>query len=157
MKITLCASIAFYDQMIEVQKKLEQLGHEVKLPPSEFKDQNGSVITEKEFYAKRKTETDDTSWVWDEKEKAMRLHFQKVEWSDAILVLNYDKNGIANYIGGNTLLEMGLAFYLGKKIFLFNGIPAISYKEEILGLKPIVIGQDLTKIDLIFFQYGNVI
>lgn len=29
--------------------------------------------------------------------------------SDAILVLNYDKKGIKNYIGGNTLMEMGFA------------------------------------------------
>lgn len=74
------------------------------------------------------------------------MHFKKIEWSDAVLVLNYDKNDIANYIGGNTFLEIGIAFYLGKKIYLFNDIPEISYKEEILGMKPVVIFEDLSKI-----------
>jgi hypothetical protein len=76
----------------------------------------------------------------------MRKHFAKVEESDAILVVNPDKNDIAGYIGANTLIEMGLAYYLRKKIFLLNDIPEISYKEEILGVKPQVIHGDFDKI-----------
>lgn len=146
MKITICGSIAFYDEMLEIKKKLEQLGHLVKLPPFEVKDENGIMIPIKEYYSRRKSETDDTSWIWDRKEEAMRMHFQKVEWSDAVLILNHDKNNILNYVGANTLLEMGLAFHLNKKLFLLNDIPEISYKEEILGMKPIIINNDLTKI-----------
>ena len=56
------------------------------------------------------------------------------------------KDGKKNYIGGNTLMEMGLAFFLKKKIFLLNQIPELSYKEEILGVKPILINGDLNKI-----------
>ena len=138
--------MAFYDEMLEVREKLEMLGHQVKLPLFEVKDENGNMIPVKEYYTLRKTEKDDTSWIWDMKEFAMKLHFQKVEWSDAILVLNYTKNNILNYVGANTLLEMGLAFHLNKKLFLLNAIPEISYNEEILGMKPIVIKQDLTKI-----------
>ena len=104
------------------------------------------MIPVKEYYSKRKAETNDTSWIWDRKEQAMKLHFQKVEWSDAVIILNYDKNNIPNYVGANTLLEMGLAFHLNKKLFLFNDIPNIGSKEEILGMKPILINQDLTKI-----------
>ena len=117
MNITICGSIAFYDQMFDIKNKLERLDHQVKLPPSEIEDKDGNKISVQEYYSQRKTETDDQSWVWDKKSKAMRMHFQKVQWSDAILVLNYDKNDIPNYIGANTLLEMGLAFYLNKKIF----------------------------------------
>lgn len=146
MKITICGSIAFYDEMLDVMKKLELLGHQVKLPLIEIKDGNGKMVPIKEYYFQRKTETDDTSWIWDRKEEAMRWHFQKVEWSDAILILNYDKNNISNYVGANTLLEMGLAFHLRKKIFLLNGIPEISYKEEIRGMKPTVINNDLNRI-----------
>jgi hypothetical protein len=60
--------------------------------------------------------------------------------------LNYDKNNVKGYIGANTLLEMGLAFHLRKKIFLLNRIPEIGYKEEILGMGPFVIDGDLGKI-----------
>lgn len=73
-------------------------------------------------------------------------YFEKVNWSDAILVLNYDKNNIIGYIGGNTLMEIGVAFFLKKKIYLLNLIPEISYKEEIIGMKPIIINGDLSII-----------
>ena len=76
----------------------------------------------------------------------MRKHFDKVAWSDAILVLNYDKNKIEGYVGANTLMEMGLALHLNKRIYLLNPMPEISYKEEILGMKPIIINGDLSKI-----------
>lgn len=147
MNITICGSIAFYAEMLEIKEKLEQLGHQVKLPPFEVKDENGNLISVKQYYAKRKAETDDASWIWDRKEEAMRVHFQKVEWCDAVLILNYDKNKILNYVGANTLMEMGLAFYLNKKLFLLNDIPDIDCKEEILGMKPRVIDSDLEKIN----------
>lgn len=96
MIITICGSIAFYDEMLYTKKKLEQLGHLVQLPPLEIPDENGKMISIKEYYTKRKTETDNTSWIWNKKEEAMKFHFKKVAGSDAILVLNYDKNDIPN-------------------------------------------------------------
>ena len=146
MNITLCGSIAFYDEMLEIKEKLEQLNHHIKLPPFEIKDKNGNMIPVIEYYSKRKIETNPTSWIWDRKKESMKLHFQKIEWCDAVLILNYDKNNIPNYIGANTLIEMGLTFHLNKKIFLFNNIPKMNYTEEILGMKPTIINQDLTKI-----------
>ncbi|MFA4998532.1 MAG: hypothetical protein WC514_00695 [Candidatus Paceibacterota bacterium] len=147
MKITICGSIAFYNKMLEIKEQLEGLGYEVDLPPSKIKDGQGKIITVTEYYDLRKSSTNNDNWVWDRKEEAIKEHFDKVEWSDAILVLNYDKNNIKGYIGGNVLIEMGLALYLGKKIYLLKDIPEISYKEEILGMKPVVLGGDLTKIN----------
>jgi nucleoside 2-deoxyribosyltransferase len=146
MKITLCGSIAFFDDMDKIKKQLESLGHEVKLPPYEIKDDTGKMISVKEYYKKRKSETKDTSWIWERKKEAMKNHFNKVEWCDAILVLNYTKNNILNYIGANTLMEMGLALHLNKPIYLLNSIPEISYQEEILGMKPIIIDNNLELI-----------
>lgn len=146
MKITLCGSIAFIDEMDAARKKLEALEHEVKLPPLEIEDGKGKLIPVKEYYAIRKAANDDHAWVWKRKAEAIHNHFDKVAWSEAILVCNYEKNGIDGYIGANTLLEMGLAFYLDKPIFLFSPIPEISYKEEILGMGPIIINGDLKKI-----------
>lgn len=150
MKITLCGSIAFYGEMEEIKVKLEKLGHEVKLPPSQVPDENGVMIPVKKYYEIRKMaekeKGSDDRWIWDLKEKAMRNHFDKVVWADAVLITNFDKNGIKDYVGANTLLEMGLAFHSKKKIYLLNPIPEISYKEEILGMKPAVINGDLGKI-----------
>lgn len=146
MRITICGSIAFHDEMDTVKKQLEGMGHEVKIPPYEVQDEDGNWIPVKEYYKLRKeTETED-GWIWERKKEAIMAHFIKVEWSDVILVLNYTKNNILNYIGANTLLEMGLAFYLHKPIYLLNPIPEISYKEEILGMMPVVIDRDLDKI-----------
>ena len=144
MKITICGSIAFIDQMLATQKKLEELGHEVKIPPYQIMDDNGKLIPAKEYYAMRKQASDDAGWIWERKGEAIKNHFDKVIWSDAILVLNYDKNSIANYIGPNTFLEIGLAFHARKKIFLLNPIPEIIYKEEMLGMKPTIINGDFS-------------
>jgi len=150
MKITLCGSIAFHDEMKEIQNKLEALGHEVDLPPSEVPDENGVMIPVKKYYEIRKLaekqKGSDDNWIWDLKEVAMKNHFKKVAWADVVLIANFSKNNIENYVGANTLLEMGLAFHLGKKIYLSNPIPEMSYKEEILGMKPIVINGNFSNI-----------
>lgn len=70
----------------------------------------------------------------------MRGHFDEVARGDAVLVLNYEKHGVQNYIGGNVLMEMALAFYLKKPIFIINEVPKESaFLEEIIGLGPIVL------------------
>lgn len=146
MKITLCGSIAFIDEIDAIKNKLEGLGHEVKLPPLEVMDKNNQPIPAKEYYLARKTTAETSGWIWDRKEEAMRAHFDKVAWSDAIVVVNPRKNMIDGYIGANTLMEMGLAFHLRKPIYLMYQIPEISYKEEILGVRPIMISGDLSRI-----------
>ena len=79
--------------------------------------------------------------------KEIHIHaFNLIKESDAVLVVNVDKNDIKNYIGGNTLLEMGFAHVLNKKIFLLNNIPDISYKDELRAMQPIVLNNDLSKI-----------
>jgi len=71
-----------------------------------------------------------------------------IKKSDAILVLNYDRKGIKNYIGGNTLMEIGFAHVLEKKIFLMNPIPDIEYyRSEIEAVRPVIIEQDSDKIN----------
>ena len=67
--------------------------------------------------------------------------------SDAILVLNFDKKGIVNYIGGNTLMEIGFAHVNDKKVFLLNEVPEVSYTDEILAMYDVILNGDLTKIE----------
>lgn len=137
MKIAICGSMKFHEKMREVKKKLEEMGHNVYVPKSiELMDTVGYVHPEgDEEKVQAKIEHD-----------FIRAHFKKIEESDAILVLNYDKKGIVNYIGGNTFLEMGLAYWLNKKIFLLNPIPEMDYLTEMYALQPIVINGDLSKM-----------
>lgn len=146
MKIAICGSIAFYQEMQQLGKELTALGHQVKMPPAFVKGKDGNRLAVADYYKLRKTAGVKPAWISQRKAKAIRDHFAKIEWSDAVLVLNYTKNNIANYIGGNTLLEMGLAFHLKKKIYLLNNIPKISYEEEIRGMQPLVIGGKLDQI-----------
>ena len=76
----------------------------------------------------------------------IRGYFEEIKSSDAVLAVNEDKNGILNYIGGNTFLEIGFAHVLDKKIYLLNDIPEVSYKAEIIAMQPIVLNGDLKKI-----------
>jgi hypothetical protein len=146
MKITICGSVAFNEKAFSVKKELEELGHEVRIWPSEVKDQQGNLIPIEEYYQVRKKAGENEKWVWERKAEAVMNHFNKVSWSEAILVLNYDKKEIKGYIGGNTLMEMGIAFFLKKKIYLLNEIPEMPYKEEILGVKPILLNGKLEDI-----------
>ena len=150
MIITICSSIKFWPQIVEVKKQLEDLGHEVLIPPHEVENKEGEMIPVEEYYRLRKEMIDrgeSIDWVWERKEQAIKWHLEKVNKADVILVLNLDKNDIPNYIGGNTLLEAGVAFWLKKPIYLYNPIPEnISYFEEIRGMRPIVINRDLNLI-----------
>jgi len=138
MIITICGSMQFSEQMLEVKKKLEQQGHQT-IVPSTTNQYVGKSAEEK---------TKLTLYEKNEKD-AIKDHWEKIKVSDAILVLNYDKKGISNYIGGNTMLEIGFAHVLNKKIFLLNPIPEIEfYKSEIIAVKPIVINGKLENINL---------
>jgi hypothetical protein len=146
MKITICGSIAFFDEMLKIKQELENLGNTVKIPPTQIPDNTGKLISVTEYYKIRNEETDEKSWVWDTKTIAIKKHFNKIVNSDCILVLNYTKNEIKNYIGANTFLEMGLALHLDKPIYLLNNLPIQDNKEELLGMKPIIINNNLKLI-----------
>jgi len=136
MKITICGSMQFYQEMGQIQMLLEEMGHTV-LVPKDFLvvEQNESLMANDEERITVKIEHD-----------FIREHFTKIQEGDVILVLNYEKKGILGYIGGNTFLEMGHAFGLGKKIYLLSPIPDMDYKVEMHAMQPIVLNGDLTKI-----------
>ena len=139
MKITLCGSITFISQMLEAKTALEKMGHEILVPLSAERGES------KDFWsAFRSSNLQEFASV---KADRMRIHFNKVKTTDAILVLNYDKNDKKNYIGPNTFLEMAIAFDSSKQIFVLNEIPANCPEyEEIISMKPTVIGGNLELI-----------
>lgn len=153
MKITLCGSIAFYEQMEELKNKLEDKGHEVYIPllsNEAPREMGGGKKIYFGQYIEDKGGIDTFNQgheIWDLKEKAIQDHFEKIEWCDAILVANYEKNGLEGYISGNTLIEIGLSFYLKKKIYILNSVSSkLSYKQEIYGMKPIFLEGDLSSL-----------
>lgn len=136
MKIAICTSMIFTEEMLRVKKDLESLGHVVFV--SGFS---------KAYVGKTEKQKEKLTLFHKNNKDAIREFWKKIKKADAILVLNYTRRGIENYIGGNTLMEIGFAHVLGKKIFLMNPIPEIIYyKSEIEAVKPIIISGDLTKI-----------
>jgi hypothetical protein len=127
----------FHMEMRDTQKQLQEKGYTVLVPKSiELMDTIGYIhptIDEAKVAAKIQHDF-------------IKEHFRKIEKSDVILVLNYDKKGIKNYIGGNTFLEIGLAYWLGKKIYLLNPIPDMDYLTELHAMQPVILNGHLDAI-----------
>ncbi len=139
MKIAIIGSSHFCKKMVEYRDKLKALGHECELHEHYVARASGQM---KDLWERMQKEHAKVKIEYD----YFKYYYNEIINSDAVLVLNFDKNEIKNYIGGNTLIEMGQAYVNNKKIFLLNTIPDMQYKEEIEALQPVVINNDLGKI-----------
>ncbi|MFC1623655.1 hypothetical protein ACFL05_00865 [Patescibacteria group bacterium] len=135
MKIFICASKHLYDYIPDVKNKLEEIGHEITLP---------NCFDDPMMEERIKSENPEQHSCF--KSEMLRKQEQKVKNNDAVLVMNYEKKGQENYIGGATFLEIFKAFELGKKIYLMNPIPQNIFEDELKGMSPVVIFEDLTKV-----------
>lgn len=136
MTITICGSMQFHKEMIDAEDALEKRGFRVLIPSGAYdKSKNEFYAGSEEEKISFKVEND-----------LIREHFRNIDQSDAILVLNYKKKGIYGYVGGNTFLEMGHAFSLGKKIYILFSIPHMDYKVEMESMLPIVLDGNLSRL-----------
>jgi predicted RNA-binding protein with PUA domain len=136
MKIVVCGSMTFSREMVEAEKKLAQRGHEIILP------RHTKEYVEMKLAEERHEESVKNKL----SEDLIRRYFDEIKDGDAILVINCERHGVKNYIGGNSLLEMGFAHVLNKKIFLLNSIPEMGYKDEIIAMQPTILNGELEKI-----------
>lgn len=143
MKIVICGSIEFTPKIKEVADILTKWGHEVDIPLTSQQIINGELTLEE--FKKEKQQNGDGAFR-KIKDNVIKRYYDIIKTSDVILVLNLEKNGKANYIGGNTFLEMGFAYVLGKQIYLYGNIPETSYTDEIVAMQPFVLNEDLSKI-----------
>lgn len=136
MKIIISGSISAADEITKVKRELEKMGHEVEVPKG-VKDKKLRRI-KAEYKEKAGVKI---------KHDLIRGHYEKMELSDAVLIVNPEKNSIPGYIGGNTLIEMAFAHILKKKLFCLYSLPNLSYTSEILAMRPIVLNGELSKIE----------
>lgn len=139
MRITICGSVKLAGKLVETYKNLEALGHEPMMHKLMFGIADGSAKELIEDISKNHAEA-------KRKNDFIRWWHDCIKSGDAILVCNFEKNGVANYIGGNTLMEIGFAHVNNKKVFLMNPIPNVSYKDEIEAMTDVIINGDLSKI-----------
>ena len=135
MKIFIVCSKYIYEKIPPIKESLEKSGHIVTTPNSfhdPFKEEEMKKVGAEEH----------KEW----KSGMLRLQKQKVLDNDAVLVLNMEKNGMPNYIGGATFIEIYQAFDSGKKIFFYNPLPENFLTDELLAMDPVVINCDLDLI-----------
>lgn len=134
MKITICGSMTFAQEMLFYKEVLEKMGH-IAWVPEDAEDYIAGRING-DFAFRRTLQRG-----------YMKKHFEKIDASDAILVLNFSKNSTEHYIGANTFLEMGVAFRRGIAIFLINPVPDNPYlQDEIAAMQPHVLLGDLGRL-----------
>lgn len=137
MKIALCHSMQFAEKVKAVQEEFAKMGHQAF--PSSFNEKYLGLNDEEKEALKLEHKYN---------HDAIREHWHVIRDCDVVLVLNYDKNGIKGYIGGNSFLEMGFAYIQKKPIYLLNPQPEIPYYDtEIKAMRPVVIYGNLSKIN----------
>ena len=135
MKIFIVCSKHFYDKLERVAVLLKDKGHEITYPNSyddPFKEERLKAMSKEEH----------VKW----KRVMLKKDKENIEPQDAILVLNFEKKGIPNYIGGATFLEIYKAFELDKKIFFYNPLPNCSFTDELKAVDPIIINGNLEMV-----------
>ena len=95
--ITLCGSLKFQKEMMEIAEKVALEGNCILTPVYPALD--NIERTEEQLV------------------KLKEAHFKRIEVSDAILVVN-----VNNYIGNNTNLEIDYAKKLGKRIIYYTDL-----------------------------------
>ena len=96
--ITVCGSMKFQKEMMEIAEKMELKGNCVICPVF-------PVNTDKEAYTAEQIET------------FGKMHKEKIKLSDAILVVNVD-----HYIGSSTKSEIEFAESLHKEVIYYTDI-----------------------------------
>ena len=140
--ITICSSASFYAQVLEAEDVLKKAEFAVSIPLTANKMKKSGDFRVETYKTWFKNPND-----YKRKTFLTKHHFNKIVKGDAVLVLNYEKNGIKGYIGGAVLCEMAIALQFKKKIYALNPIDqACSYKEEILAMDPIILNGDLSRV-----------
>ena len=144
MKIAICGSIDFTHEMKNLSNNLTKNKHEVEIPKTSQR------IIDNEFtledFKKEKTKNGDLKFR-QINGGSIKLYYNKIKQSDAILVANITKNNTENYIGANTFLEIAFAHVLDKKIYLLNPLPKLNLSDELKEMNIVILNGDLSKVE----------
>lgn len=132
MVISVCGSMTFADEMLELRQQLIALGQVVFLPAYEEHKVDYQGVPDADLGRAKGAFIDQ--------------HLGKIRESDAVLLANYTKHGVMGYIGANTLIEAAFAYALGKRIFVLNEIGEQPCRPEMLGMRAVVLGGDLARL-----------
>lgn len=123
-------------RVMDVKSTLEKMGHTVVIPKNIEKYADGTLDMENAHESTQNKIHGDL----------IRSYYNEIKNADCVLVVNEKKNGIDNYIGGNTLIEMSFAHIQNKENYILNDIPELSYKDEIIAMQPVILNGNLSKL-----------
>ena len=134
-------SMSFAPKMKQAKQQLEAKGFEVL------------VTSDLDFIIENPHITDDLDADYEHclKNDIFRKFFDSIAESDAVVALNYPKNGVEGYCGVSVCMELGLAYYLYKKMYLLYPLPSYHQQRwalEIAIMQPEILNGDLDKIKL---------
>lgn len=134
--IVICGSMLFYEEMNNCKEALRDIGLTAIIPQEENEIVN--FFDEKQFI--------------EFKKKVSRAYLRKIRSKNtsAVLIYNAPKNGVPNYIGANTLVELAMAFTWNRKIFLYNDIYS-PLKDELQAWNCICLHGNLDAIKKVLF------
>ena len=115
-RVVVCGSMTFYGIMIRLREQLVAEGVEALLPNAET-------------HFLESTSQDQFETI---RHAFSRNHIRRIRnpLTYGILVANFDKHGIRDYIGPSTFAEIAIAAVHGKKVFVFNEFPTV-YEDEL--------------------------
>lgn len=121
---------------MQIRDKLKKLGFKVEIPigVQQYIDNGYKHLSESER-ARNKKEMN-----------LIARYYEKIKESDYVLVVNVEKDGKENYIGGNTFLEIGFAHVLSKPTYVLNPLPEVSYRDELEAMNLIILNGNLNLI-----------
>ena len=135
MRIFIAASKHCYHRIPPIAETLAARGHDIVFPNA-YDDPFGETTLA--------TEDPERYLAW--KHELLRKTEQDMASVDAVLVVNTEKHGIPNYIGGATFIEVYEAFRQGKRIFFWNPLPEGMLHDELHGMAPVILHQDLSRL-----------
>jgi len=137
MKIVICGSMKFSKEMLKIKENLNCLGFKNVVVPHNAEKYAADELGEETRHesTKNKIEKD-----------LIRAYYNEIVSADAVIIANYSKNGVANYIGGNSFLEAAFAHVLNKKLYFLFDVPEMIYSDELRALQAVILDGDLAKI-----------
>lgn len=145
MKIVILSSMAFVEDIMEKKAELERLGHSVQVPGD---TQHALEVPDR--LLRSYAPTLDTCVGND----FLRTSMQDIAAAESVLVLNHPKNGINGFVDSYCMMQIGVAYYLHKKIFLLYPLPPTHdnrFALDVSMTQPKVLNGDMTLIDRPFY------
>lgn len=141
--IVLCSSGSFYEHVNQIAAELEKKGYKTVVPATAYK-----MLKSGDYDIAKVKGWIENPTLFKLKHQLAMAHFEEVAKGDAVLIVNDDKPDWQNYIGPNSTMEWGVAYYLGKPVFILNGVPKDSNcYEEVYGMATVIDG-DLDNINI---------